>query len=73
MSIEDAISGALAAQLAPLREEIRRLASEVEAMRRALSKTAAPTEDRQAPPASGADETGERFWSDDLEDPGDAG
>jgi len=36
MSIEDAISGTLAAQLAPLRAEIRRLTAEVEAVRRAL-------------------------------------
>lgn len=36
MSIEDAISGALAAQLAPLRAEIRQLTAEVEAVRRAL-------------------------------------
>lgn len=36
MTLEDAISGALAAELAPLRAEIRRLVSEVEAVRRAL-------------------------------------
>ena len=36
MSIEDAIGGALAAELAPLRAEIRRLTSDVEAVRRAL-------------------------------------
>jgi len=36
MSIEDTISGTLAAQLAPLRVEIRRLTAEVEAVRRAL-------------------------------------
>lgn len=36
MTLEDVISGALAAQLAPFRVELRRLTAEVEAVRRAL-------------------------------------
>jgi len=46
MSIEDAIDGALAAQLAPLRAEIRRLTAEVEAVRRALPRSSCPSQRR---------------------------
>lgn len=63
MSIEDALSGALAAQLAPLRAEIRRLASEVEAIRQALSKTGALVADSHE-----SAESSERSWVDGLEE-----
>jgi len=74
MSIEDAISGALAAQLVPLRAELRRLTAEVEEVRRALSKTVPRAEEHRAAPVADlgesveSAESSERSWVDGLEE-----